>query len=158
MGTCALNHMSISFYFLSNIVLYTYLDVDRVSIVADGMLLLILQYTYGMIQLGPVKTHHAFQQCAFCDKLTPQHFIHCNKCNKCVDVTKVHWDVLGFCVERHKFMKYIYIVRGMTFVNILLCILLAVRYPWSIVAAFVHLYVLKSTYLHGQRDIYVNNN
>ena len=154
MRTCKITHTIVSLYFITNIVLYAYVDVDKISIVTEVMLFFILQYTYGMMQINPPTVHHTFQKCSYCQKLTPQQYIHCKQCGVCVDVLKTHNDMVGFCVSKAAFRKYIYIVRGMTFLNIILCILLSVKYPWTAFTIVLHLYVLKSTYLHG-RGLYM---
>lgn len=99
----------------------------------------------------------AFSRCVYCDKMTPQHYIHCKKCKECVDTIYTHIDFVRTCVDSQKFVKYMYIVRGMVFLNIVICLLLSLQYAWSMIALVVHIYVLKSTYLYARGDIYVQN-
>lgn len=160
MCTCTLNtlnHTSVSLYFILNIIVYAAVDVDQISLVTMCLLFVILQYKFGMLRVKQTIPCSAFSRCVYCDKMTPQHYIHCKKCNECADTIYMHIDFVGICVDSRKFIKYMYIVRGMVILNIILCLLLSLRYAWSIIVVVVHIYVLKSTYLYARGDIYVQN-
>lgn len=148
MNLCSLNHYTLSLYFISFIVFYSRMDVDRISIVTTSLLFLIFQYKYGMLRIKPVQGNHTYQRCVTCAKMTPQHYVHCIKCKTCVDGVYVHIDFIGFCTHRKNFIVYMYFAKGITFLNLLLCILLSIVYPWTILTVVVHLYVLKSMYVY----------
>ena len=136
------------------ILYFTRIDPISISTVIIGILF--LNYFYWICSLERVPQFHAFQNCPLCKKLTPQHYIHCNICKKCVSVDKKHYPILQFCSLESYFKRYICLLRGLIVLNIVLFILLTISFgPYICVFVLFHLYILKSTYNRNMNNIYV---
>jgi len=151
-----MNHALYTIYLLLNIALLYILRIEALSVSTVILGFVFWQYFYWICTLERVPQFYAFQRCAACDKMTPQHYIHCDKCKKCVGVDRTHYDVLSTCTLPSHYNRYICLLRGLITLNTVLSVLMGLVYGWtSMVFVLVHLYFLKSTYKKDIRDIYV---
>jgi len=143
-----MNHFTITLYVLATLYLFDAIGVDRLTLVTETLLLVILQYFYGVARIITVDTCSDVQKCTDCQKMTPQRYVHCPLCDTCVPTNYTHYPVLGTCTDRVRYTKYACLVRMLAAVNILLTIIVAVFVrPWMALTLLLHLYVLKSMYL-----------
>ena len=124
--------------------IYSHYGLDDISKILMLIFAVMINYFYFQLRLEPGLKFDSFQQCVSCNKLTPQHYIHCEICKKCVPVKYQHHDDVDICCDDTLYMKYIILVRGMVLLNALLSFV--VLYPFSIVVFFGNLYVLYKTY------------
>lgn len=142
-----MNHITVTVYVLVTLYLFHTIGVDSLTLTTETLLLLILQYFYGVAHIITVDTCSDVQKCTDCLKMTPQRYIHCPLCGTCVPANYKHYHVLGTCTDSVRYTKYVFLVRIIVATNLLLTIIIAALvYPWITLTSMVHLYVLKSTY------------
>lgn len=136
---------------------FSYSSIDKISLITLYMGALFFQYLYWLCILDTqIPNSIAVQKCMKCNSMTPQHYVHCDLCKKCQNPNLDHFMIVGTCVRKSNYKRYILFLRALIgligILTILQCILHTLL---SIVLVFVHIYVLKSTYNTDSRNIYV---
>lgn len=152
-----MEHIHYTFYFLSCIFYFIATHIDPISITTVVMFFFMFQYLYWITVLHTFPKTHAVQSCPKCRKMTPQHFVHCDRCKKCQPVDRIHFDIIGTCVKKSLYKRYILFMRLyialITFLTIIQAAM--IYFPFFLLVG-LHVYVLKSTYDSDSRNIYVS--
>ena len=152
-----MQHLHYTIYFLFCILYFVTTHIDAMSMTTIIMFLFMFQYLYWITILQSFPKSYAVQSCQKCRKMTPQHFVHCDRCKKCQPVDRMHFNIIGTCVKRSLYKRYILFMRFYISVIALLTIVQAViSYVPFFVFVVLHVYVLKSTYDVDSRNIYVS--
>lgn len=146
-------HLTISTYCLFSIVASTIFDNALLTTILFTLLTIILQLFYFSIFTQEEKSTGPYCQCPSCGILTPQSFIHCNICRRCVPVLYKHWSVSGTCTSKQHIFRYITILKIFIYTNIFVTFVHLYVYPPYLLLLCVHLLALKSTYTTLQKDI-----
>jgi len=152
-----MQHLQYSIYFLCSILYFVATHIDAMSMTTMVMFFFMFQYLYWITILHTFPKNMVVQSCPKCRKMTPQHFVHCERCKKCQPVDRMHFNIIGTCVKKSLYKRYIMFMRFYIALIALLTILQAViiYYPFFLFVG-LHVYVLKSTYDSDSRNIYVS--
>lgn len=151
-----MKHLHYTVYMICSTAMFMILNYDAISILTLILLFIMFEYLYYLCILKVSSETWQHTKCLKCNRMTPQHWIHCEVCNRCVNVTYNHYDIISGCALKQNYWRYISLLRGVICVNIILAIVGLVLYPYIIIFTLTHLYVLKSTYNTNQENIYVN--
>ena len=153
-----MNHLYYSLYLSVNIFLLSYV-VDALAMTTQIMLFLILQYTYFLPLIKTVPRHSkvatAVMHCVSCKSMTPQHYIHCDRCNTCNPVHMNHYHIFNKCIDDNEYTRYIFALRLITSLNVFMSFVLSFTYWLFAPTFFVHVFVLKSTWIKDKSNIYI---
>lgn len=151
-----MKHITITIYFALSIGILSYIGVDKITLATEALLFLLLQYFYATATIVAAKPSKVVQMCPDCELMTPQHYLHCQECKKCMPADTTHYDILGTCTDEMRYGKYIFMVRLIAYSKIVLYTVVAtLMYPWMVVFVLPHVLILKSTYPVAKEDIYV---
>lgn len=138
-------HLLITLYYITWCIIFSY---DIYTTMTLSIMTILLQWFYGISLVTNTSTN-AFQYCIYCQKMTPQHFIHCNKCSKCVSADKVHSVKIGICLTKHHLLRYNYILNIINIYILSILLITSINYVYYLLAATLHLitifYVFKET-------------
>lgn len=152
------NHLYYTLYLLVNMFLFSYV-VDALALTTQIMLFLIFQYTYFMPLVVSrrklSKNTTAVMYCINCKTMTPQHYIHCDKCNTCNPVHTNHYNIFNKCINDDEYTRYIFALRLVTSLNVFMSFMLSFTYWLFAPTFFVHIFVLKSTWIKDKSNIYI---
>ena len=70
------------------------------------LLTILLQMFYFSSFTEEEKVVGPYCQCPSCHELTPQSYIHCTKCRRCVPVLHEHWCVSNSCTNKQNILRY----------------------------------------------------
>ena len=153
-----MSHVYYTLYLIVNIFLFNYV-VDALSMTTQIMLFLIYQYTYLMplVTNGKRKIINpsAVMYCEKCKTMTPQHYIHCDKCKKCNPVHMNHYHIFNKCINDDEYIRYMFALRLIICLNIFMSFTLSFVYWLFAPTFFVHIFVLKSTWIKDKSNIYI---
>ena len=151
-----MNYAYFMVYFVFHMLLLHRLTNDVLFGITEALLISIFVYMRFIMTIEATLPNHSVQNCARCQKMTPQHYVHCDKCGRCMPVERTHYDFVEACVDPSLFTRYIYLARIMVALNIVCCCVYIMISPFAGIALVaVHIYVLKSTYISVPRNIYV---
>ena len=150
-----MKHVHYVFYLLSNIGMLVIFRYDGISIATECVLFLVFLYLYYLCTINHVNDTWQHTKCVKCKRMTPQHWVHCEICNRCVNITYTHYEILNDCALKQNYYRYISLLRFIISLNLVLSVIGLVLYPYIILFVAGHLIVLKSTYNRDQGDIYV---
>lgn len=152
-----MQHLHYSIYLVSCITYFIATHIDAMSMTTIVMFFFMFQYLYWIAILESFPKTYAVQSCPKCRKMTPQHFVHCERCKKCQPVDRVHFHIMGTCVKRTLYKRYILFMRFyIALIGILTIVQAMITYLPFFVFVPLHIYVLKSTYDVDSRNIYVS--
>jgi hypothetical protein len=152
-----MNHLYYTLYLIVHVFLLSYV-IDVLSMTTQIMLFLIFQYTYFMPLVSGYhkhKTSTAVMYCMSCKTMTPQHYIHCDKCKKCNPVHMNHYHIFDKCIKDEDYTRYIFALRLVTSLNVFMSFTLSFAYWLFAPTFFVHIFVLKSTWIKDKSNIYI---
>jgi len=152
----SISHIHYTVYMvLYDMILYL-VGTDYISFMTEIIFFCIFQYIYYMCNVVAIPPRfHAFQKCNQCNKMTPQHFIHCDVCKECVGTSLSHRNIINKCVNAERYNQYLSVLRGIIILNIVLTCLSSVIFWPMLPLIIVHAYMLKSTYDATNGYIYV---
>ena len=148
-------HAKLAVFLLFNILVNVALKIDAISIVCQCMFLLVLNYHYVLLSVAEPAPDGITVRCAECRKATPQHYVHCRFCKKCVPVTKNHYWLVQQCASKELYQRYLGTARACLLVNIMLSILASIGSVYPLLLLPGQLFFLKSTYDTEKLPIYV---
>lgn len=150
-----MDHIYLSFLFLFFSYILSLLHMDGISIVLQLVLLVFFQYIYYTLTIHPLPRFEYVQNCVSCGKMTPQHYVHCSKCKKCVPVLFQHYDIIGMCVSKKTFRRYVFFKRFMLFQQTILSIIMSFNYPGLLFMVTINVYILYKSYRYDLNEIRV---
>lgn len=152
-----MQHLHYSIYLVLCIVYFVATHIDAMSMTTILMFFFMFQYLYWIAILQSFPKNYAVQSCTKCRKMTPQHFVHCDRCKRCQPVDRIHFNIMGTCVKRTLYKRYILFMRFyIALIGTLTIVQAMITYIPYFVFVPLHIYVLKSTYDVDSRNIYVS--
>lgn len=146
-------HLAISMYCLFSIAVSNVFEHSIMTTILYILLTILIQLFYFSIFSYDEKLTGPFCQCPSCGKLTPQSYIHCTKCRRCVPVLHQHWCVSNTCTSKENILRYTTTLKIFITTNIFVTFIQLHNYPPAFFLLCVHLFALKSTYSSLQKDI-----
>jgi hypothetical protein len=147
--------MHIQFTLYSTIVLISYSKfIDPLSLYTIATFILIHQWFYLSCLNEPFSYNEPSQYCDRCEKMTPQSFIHCKHCKRCVPVLNSHSFLLNKCCDTTLIRRYIILMKMTIILYIALTIIAALNYPLISFAIIIHLTALQLVSLKSQNPNY----
>ena len=138
-----MDHLYFLFYYwFTSYILCFYLN--NICIVLQLLLITTLQYFHYNIYRPPVDPMRTVQRCVFCENLTPQHYVHCHSCKKCIPVTWNHFGFFQQCALPQFVRRYIYLLRFILIQRIVMFILLSRMFYVTLAIDTYLLYKTKS--------------
>ena len=129
---------------MSTYVLYM-LNLDGISLILQMIFIVFLQYLYYTLTIHPLSRFDHVQNCVYCKKMTPQHYVHCLKCRKCVPVLFQHYESIGMCVSKSLFKRYKYMKHLMIIQQMIIVVIKSFSAPYIILICVLDVYVLNKS-------------
>lgn len=146
-------HLIISMYCLFSIAVSNVFEHSIMTTILLILLTVLLQIFYFSTFQEEEKVSGPYCQCPYCQELTPQTYVHCTKCRRCVPVLHEHWCVSNSCTSKHNILRYTSALKIIISTNIFTTLLQLYVYPPALLLLCIHLYTLKSTYTTLQKNI-----
>ena len=150
-----MNHFYFTLFYICTFYILVAFGLDGISFVTQCLLMFFLQYKFYMLHIEPANPYEYVQQCTYCKKMTPQHYVHCSKCKKCVPVLFQHYDIIGMCVSKKTFRRYVFFKRFMLFQQTILSIIMSFNYPGLLFMVTINVYILYKSYRYDLNEIRV---
>ena len=141
-----MEHIYLSFIFIFFTYILAILNMDGISLALQIVLLVFFQYIYYSLTIHPPLRFDYVQNCVSCGKMTPQHYVHCSKCKKCVPVLFQHYDIVGMCVSKKSFRRYVFTKQFMLFQQLIISIIMSMNSPGLLFLVTIIVYILYKSY------------
>jgi len=140
-----MNHFYFTLFYICTFYILVAFGLDGISFVTQCLLMFFLQYKFYTLHIEPANPYEYVQQCTYCKLLTPQHYVHCNKCKKCVPVLFEHQDAIEICADKKAFRVYVAIKRMIIIEQILVYLIMSFVNPFLLIVPTVYIYLFYKT-------------
>lgn len=134
-------HIWLSLYYVLYLILFSDISYNSFCL---AVLFILLQY-FKYLSNVSVYERGPYQFCTSCQKMTLQHYVHCNECKQCVPVSWSHSKMLNACSTDFHIDRYQYLIHIINiYISILIILYGLINYFYFFIL-LIHLYVIYKT-------------